>query len=617
MQQADIRNIAIIAHVDHGKTTLVDAFIKQSQLFRDNQQEMKQTQILDSNELEREKGITILAKNIAIDYKGYKINIIDTPGHSDFGGEVERTLNMADGCILVVDAQEGVMPQTEFVLRKAFELNLPVIVVINKIDKKFADVISTRKKVEDLFLNLATSDTQLSFPVFYAIGREGKVFENLPEGDLTVPDVTQGTIQPLLDKIIEYIPKPQGDINGSFQMQVAALDYDSHVGRYLIGRVNRGKAKIGQTLILCKPEDSNLSSGKVTKIFVRKGLNYESTDIAETGDIVAITGIESTEIGATLCDFQTPEPLSLIKISPPSVKIKIEPNTSPFTGKDGDYVTAKQIEQRIEREKETNISLKIEKAQGSSYYISGRGELQLSILIETLRREGYEFQVRRPEVILQEEDGLIKEPVEKLYIDVPEEWIGIITNELGHRKAILQSMETSKGIVHFIYQIKTRNLLGLRNTLLTQTKGTSVLNSFVSGYEPLEKIDEIKRGGVLIAYEKGISTDYALGLAQDRGDLFIKPGEPVYEGMIVGINKFDTDLDINIAKEREVSSRMRVGEVTQIPLKQTLPLTLEYALVFIADDEMLEVTPQSLRLRKVLLTRTERTKAKRQIGNIK
>ena len=635
MNQEKIRNIAIIAHVDHGKTTLVDAFIKQSKLFRENEREMQKTQILDSNELEREKGITILAKNISITYKDYKINIIDTPGHADFGGEVERTLNMADGCILVVDAQEGVMPQTEFVLKKAFELNLLPIVVINKIDKKNANIKRTLNKINDMFLSFASHESQLDFPVFYAIGREGKVFESIPEGNLNIPNSTEGNIQPLLKKIISYIPYPKGDTNGPFQMQISSLDHDKYFGRYLIGKVNRGKLKAGESVVIVKPDETvdisddkqnnidlkreikeekflKVKIGTIARIFVRNGLKYQEVNTAETGDIVALTGIESTEIGATVCTKDNPLPLPLIKITPPSVKIKIEPNTSPLAGKEGKFVTAKQLEERLDHEKSVNIGLKIEKSGGGSYHVSGRGELQLSILIETMRREGYEFQVRKPEVIMQNRKGKYYEPLEKLYIDAPEKYLGTITKELNERDAKMEDMEKESGVVRFVYKIVTRKLLGLRSALLAQSRGTAVLNSLVFDYVPYGGGKGTKRNGVLIAYDDGVASGYSLNTVQERGDLFIKAGEKVYEGMIVGISKFDKDIDMNVTKERHKSAfRLKHDEITQTSLKQVIPLTLEYALVFLENDEMLEVTPQTLRLRKIYLKKVERIWSKR------
>lgn len=616
IEQSKIRNVAIIAHVDHGKTTLVDAFIKQSKLFRDNQEEMQQEQILDSNDLEREKGITILAKNIAVKFKGYKINIIDTPGHADFGGEVERTLNMADGCILVVDAQEGTMPQTEFVLKKALELKLKPIVLINKIDKKFADVKRVENEVMDLFLTLATEDYQLEFPIFYAIAREGKVFDKLPTGDLTIPNSTTGDLQVLLEKIVEYVPSPKGEPNEPLQMLISSLDFDPHIGRHLIGKIARGTLKLNDmTQIATLDEDGKVikkESGRIKQILLREGLEYVETNIGVTGDIVAVAGVDSTAIGSTLCSYSNVEPLPPIRLSPPSVKIQIEQNTSPFAGKEGEFVTAKQLEQRLEKEKAINIGLTIEKGEGASYFVSGRGELQLSILIETMRREGYEFQVRKPEVILKEENGEKLEPVEKLYIDVAEEYLGVITNSVSKRKGDMITMDHNNGQVRFVYRIKTRNLLGLRNELLTLTKGSAVLNNFLDGYEKYTPEDEMPRNGVLISMENGTAMGYALNMVQERGELFITPSTEVYEGMIVGMNKYEQDIEVNPCKARHQSAvRMKHDEITQTALKAIINVTLEYALVFINKDEMLEVTPKNLRLRKVLLEKVKRDWSKR------
>jgi len=611
IQQDKIRNIAIIAHVDHGKTTLVDGFIKQSHLFRDNEIEMQQEQILDSNALEREKGITILAKNISIPYRDYKINIIDTPGHADFGGEVERTLNMADGCVLVVDAQEGPMPQTEFVLKKAFESKLRVIVVINKIDKKYANVAKVTNRIYDLFLKMATDEKQLDFPILYAIAREGMIFTQLPEGDLTDTSRLTGTLEPLLDKVVQFFDPPVGEQNEPFQMQICSLDYDAHLGRLLIGKIKRGTVKIGDKLVVAD-KDKTYERGEVRKLYLKDGLKYAETDSAICGDIVAIAGVESTGIGRTLCISSHIEALEDIKISPPSVKIKIEPNTSPLAGKEGEYVTAKQIEQRMEREKQLNIGLIIDKSDGGSYDVSGRGELQLSILIETMRREGYEFQVRRPEVILQKREDGIYEPLEKLFIDIPEQYVGTVTSSVSQRSAELVDMQTENGMTRFEYKIRTRKLLGLRNQLLTLTKGTAIINSYLEEYIIYENLDELERNGVLIASEAGVSMGYSLNTAQERGELFIGPGLDVYEGMIVGVNKYEEDIDINVCKARHQSAvRMKHDEITQTQLKPTIPLTLEYALVFINDDEMLEVTPKNLRLRKVLLNKVHRVWSKR------
>jgi GTP-binding protein len=424
MEQSKIRNIAIIAHVDHGKTTLVDAFLKQTHVFRDNQEEMSQSMILDTGDLEREKGITIKAKNISVEYNGYHINIIDTPGHADFGGEVERTLNMAEGCLIIVDAQEGPMPQTRFVLKKALENKLMPIVVINKIDKSAADLAKTLSRIQDLFLTLATEDYQLEFPVFYAIARDGKVWSEIPD-DMNSPS----DIKVLLDKIIEYIPAPSGDPDGDFQFQITSVDYDSHVGNYLIGKINRGSVKIEDSVVVSIPGNESaevLARGRVKQILLKQGLGFISADQASAGEIVALVGIDSRAIGATVTNPDYVEPLPVMKISEPSVRIKIEANTSPFVGKDGEFVTAKQLQQRLEKEAVQNISLNIEKTDQGSFYVAGRGDLQLSILLEELRREGFELQVRRPEVITKVIDGKKFEPIEELFIEVPEEFGGTV-----------------------------------------------------------------------------------------------------------------------------------------------------------------------------------------------
>jgi len=614
ISQDKIRNIAIIAHVDHGKTTLVDAFLKQSHIFRENQDEMKQEMILDSGELEREKGITITAKNIAIRYKDYKINIIDTPGHADFGGEVERTLNMADGCLLLVDAQEGTMPQTKFVLKKALELGLKPIVVINKIDKKFADPKRVLDKLHDLFLQLATEADQLDFPVFYAIGREGEVFKEIPSGDLTIPNNIPGDMTPLLDSIIEYVPTPKGDINGPLQMQITTLLFDPHLGRFLVGKIKRGSAKVGDSVVILHNDnpDSPKENGKIKNIRVREGLDFVDVNKASAGEIVAIAGIDSKAIGGTLCTITKPEPLPTIKISNPSVQIKFEANTSPLMGKEGKFVTAKQLQQRLEKEIETNISLKITKGDAGAYYVAGRGELQLSILIETMRREGYEFQIRKPEVLFQEIDGVISEPIEEVIVDVPEEYQGTVQSALSERKAELQDMEIYNRQVKFTYKILTRNLLGLRNILLTSTKGNAVMNNFLLGYVPYTEQAEIFRRGVLISSDNGIAMGYSLNTIQERGDLLIEPGTQVYEGMIIGIHKYENDLEVNPTKERQKSAvRMKHDEITQTVLKAIKPVTLEFALLFLAKDEILEITPKNLRLRKTFLSKTERDWSKR------
>ena len=606
----NIRNVAIIAHVDHGKTTLVDAFMKQTHLFRDNQEEMIQERILDTGDLEREKGITINAKNISITYRDTKINIIDTPGHADFGGEVERTLNMADSCLLLVDAQEGVMPQTKFVLKRALLQGLKVIVVINKIDKKLADCEKTLSKIQDLFLELATDTDQLDFPVYYGIAREGKIFKALPEGDLTVAQTTEGNILPVLDEIVDSMPAPTGDPNKPFQMQVTSLEYDTHLGRYLIGKIKRGTVKLDDPIVVLKrvaEDEVEKTQGRVKGLFTRNGLSWEPIKEATAGDIIAIAGVESLSIGSTICALSNQEILPEIDITPPSVRVKFQANTSPFAGKEGEYVTAKQLAQRLEQEKNLNVGLKIESKTENTYYVSGRGELQLSILVEQLRREGYEFQLSKPEVILKEIDGVVSEPLEELVILAGDEFLSVITQEVSERKGSLINIESENGQSTFTYEILTRNLIGLHRVLMNATKGTALISSYIKEYVPFEKQDDLFRKGVIISMESGTALAYALTSIQERGKLFIKGSTEVYEGMIIGINNHEEDMEVNPCKGRKKTNvRMSHAEVTEINLKSTIPLTIEFALSFINDDELIEVTPKSLRLRKKLLSQTER-----------
>ncbi len=613
VEQQNLRNIAIIAHVDHGKTTLVDAFMKQTNLFRENQDEMNQERILDVGELEKEKGITINAKNISIRYKGVKINIIDTPGHADFGGEVERTLNMADSCLLLVDAKEGTMPQTKFVLKKALELGLKPVVVVNKIDKKLANIKKTISKIQDLFLALATDTSQLDFPIFYGISREGKIWKEIPQGDLTIPNSTEGDLLPILDEIVENLPSPKGDPNGPFQMQITSVEYNEHLGRYLIGKISRGTLKVDDPIILLSEKEGfEKKQGRVREIFLKEGLQWEKQNSASVGEIIALTGIDSTDIGATICGLENPEALPEIKITPPSVRVKFSANTSPFVGKEGKLVTAKQLQQRLEQEKNLNISLKITNTGSNNYYVSGRGELQLAILIEQLRREGYEFELGKPEVILQEREGKRCEPLEELTIDAPDEYMSTITQEVNERKGKLINIETEEGQTRFTFNILTRNLIGLHRVLMNATKGTAIINSFIVDYIPYEKSDELFRKGVIISSETGTALAYSLMSIQDRGRLFIEGSTAVYEGMIIGINNHESDLEVNPCKARHKTNvRMSHAEVTEIALKAPIQLTIEYALSFIRSDELIEVTPKNVRLRKKLLTATQRTWSKR------
>ncbi len=612
-EQQNLRNIAIIAHVDHGKTTLVDAFMKQTHLFRDNQEEMSQTQILDVGELEREKGITINAKNISVRYKGVKINIIDTPGHADFGGEVERTLNMADSCLLLVDAKEGTMPQTKFVLKKALEKGLKPVVVINKIDKKLANIQKTISKIQDLFLSLATNEEQLEFPIFYAISREGKVWRELPEGDLTVADSIEGDLTPILDEIVDNLPAPQGDVDKPFQMLITSIEYNEHLGRYLIGKIANGSVTVDDPIILTSNKEGfQKKQGRVKEIFVKEGMQWQKVNSALTGEIIALTGIDSTDIGATVCSLDNPEPLPEISMTPPSVRVKFSANTSPFVGKEGQFVTAKQLQQRLDQEKNLNISFKIEYMGGDGYFVSGRGELQLAILIEQLRREGYEFELSKPEVILREVDGVECEPLEELYIDAPEEYLSVITQEVNERKGNLINIETEDGVNRFTFNILTRNLIGLHRVLMNATKGTAIINSFIVDYIPFSKSNELFRKGVIISSETGTALAYSLMTIQERGKLFISGSTDVYEGMIIGINNHENDLDVNPCKARHKTNvRMSHAQVTEIALKTPIQLTIEYALSFINNDELIEITPKSVRLRKKLLTETQRIWSKR------
>lgn len=599
-----IRNVAVIAHVDHGKTTLIDFMLKQSHTFRENEAEMSQTTILDSNPLERERGITILAKNTAIYYKDYKINIIDTPGHADFSGEVERTLNMADGALLIIDAQEGPMPQTRFVLKKAIELGLKIIVVLNKIDKKLADVNQTINRTNDLFLELATTTEHLEFPVYYAIGREGRAAGSLDE--LT----NSTTLEPILNEIIEYIPAPSVE-EGTFQMLVSNLDFDTHKGKHAIGRIRRGNLNKGQSLVIINEQGQKIS-GRAESIRISHGLKKIEVDEAFAGDIIDMTGFANVAIGDTITDSTNPEPLPRIILEEPTIKIAISANTSPFAGREGKFTNSRQILERLVKELETNISLRLEK-EGERMILSGRGELHLSILVETLRREGYEFQVEKPQVITKTVDGQTLEPVEVTIIDVPDEFVGIITTEMGKRKGQMIDMHSDgKGNTRFEFKIPSKNLFGIRNDLLTNTKGTAVVNTVFFDFEPITPPIPKIRNGVLIASEGGNALKYGLNNAQGRGITFIEPGTPVYEGMIVGENAKQDDIEINVTKEKkQTNMRASTSDVTLGALTPPTILSLEECIDFLEDDELLEVTPQNLRLRKKYLSRLDRVRQSR------
>ncbi len=589
MNKDQIRNVAIIAHVDHGKTTLVDGLLKQSHTFRDNQAEMSQTLIMDSMDQEHERGITITAKQTAVFYNGYKINIIDTPGHADFSGEVERTLNMADGVLLIVDAQEGPMPQTKFVLQKALDLKLKPVVIINKIDKPAARIEEVEGEIADLFLELATDESQLNYPIYYAIAREGKAGKTTDlDDDLHV----------IFDSIINDIPAPKVDEDAEkgAQLLVAALAADNYLGKYAIGKIFRGKLKKGQQVKLM--QNGAAKSAKVEKIFTYKGLGKEEAEEAIAGDIVALTGVSEANIGDTIATGDNPEALPTIELEPPTLSIYIGPNTSPLKGKEGEFTTSRQIAERLERELETNIALKIV-PDGLGYKVSGRGELHLSVLIETMRREGYELEAGRPEVVYKEVDGKLEEPIENLSIEVDSEFVGAVSQEMGIRKAELKSQElTSTGATRFTYEITTAALIGLRNNLLTATKGTVIMSSIPYGYRPVESKYKPERNGALISFETGVSTAYALDAAQARGILYIPPQVPVYQGMIVGLSNKKEDIDINVCREKQLTNMRTHASDGAIQLTPYTQLSLEQCLDFLLDDELLEVTPQSLRLRK-------------------
>lgn len=602
MDKNKIRNVAIIAHVDHGKTTLVDGLLKQSHTFRDNQAEMSQTLIMDSGDQEHERGITITAKQTAVFYDGYKINIIDTPGHADFSGEVERTLNMADGVLLVVDAQEGPMPQTKFVLQKALGLKLKPVVIINKIDKPAARIEEVKDEISDLFLELATDESQLNYPIYYAIAREGKAGKTTElDDDLHV----------IFESIINDIPAPQVDENEGkgAQLLVAALAADNYLGKYAIGKIFRGKLKKGQSVKLMGRTQT--TNAKIENLFTYRGLGKEETTEAIAGDIVAITGIEKANIGDTIATGDNPEALPTIELEPPTLSIYIGPNTSPLKGKEGEFTTSRQIAERLERELETNIALKIV-PDGLGYKVSGRGELHLSVLIETMRREGYELEAGRPEVVYKDIDGVKSEPVESLSIEVDSEFVGAVSQELGIRKADLKSTEiTSTGSTRFTYEITTSALIGLRNNLLTATKGTVIMSSIPKGYKPVESKYKPERNGALIAFESGVSTAYALDMAQARGTLFIPPQVPVYQGMIVGLSNKKEDIDLNICREKQLTNMRTHASDGAIQLTPYTQLSLEQCLDFLLDDELLEVTPKSLRLRKRQLDPIKRKRENR------
>ena len=587
-----IRNVAIIAHVDHGKTTLVDGLLKQSNTFRDNQAEMSQDLIMDSGDQEQERGITITAKITAVDHAEYRINIIDTPGHADFGGEVERTLNMADGCILIVDAQEGPMPQTKFVLTKALALNLKPIVVINKIDKPGSRIKEVEDELADLFLELAVHEDQLHYPIYYAIGREGKAWKENPTDPTAETDLTV-----IFDGIINDVPAPQVEPDAPFQMLVTALSWDTFQGKYAVGRITRGTISQASPIAVCK-KDGSVVKAKADKLYNHQGLAKLETKEAVAGDIISITGLGDVQIGETVTDPDNPEALPILEVEAPTLKIYLGPNTSPFKGREADFSTSRQISDRLKKELETNIGLEVEQ-DGIGFLVAGRGELHLGVLIETMRREGFEFEVGRPQVVTREEDGKTMEPLEEVIIEIGGDFVGTVQAELGQRRAVLKDQfTTNKGVTKLIYEMPTRTLLGLRNNLMTATKGTIIMNSLIIGYQEQGSALNQQRNGVLIAFQTGNTTAYALQTAEERGTCFVGPGTEVYAGQIIGLNTRGDDMEINVAKEKHLTNMRSSSSDGVVQLTPPTIFSLEQCLDFLENDELLEVTPKNLRLRK-------------------
>ena len=594
----NIRNVAIIAHVDHGKTTLVDALLKQNGIFRTN--EVVQDRVMDSNDLERERGITILAKNTALNYKGVKINIIDTPGHADFGGEVERILSMVDGVILLVDAVEGSMPQTRYVLKKALSLNKQPIVVVNKIDKG-GDLNKTMDSVIDLFIELGANDEQLDFKTVYASARQG--FATLD------PNVITTDMSALLDTIIAEIPAPVGDSNDGLQTIICNIDYDEYVGRIGVGRIVRGSVKDAQTVTVCRT-DGTTYNAKIGKLYQFEGLKRVEVESGSVGDIVAISGIEKINIGETLCSLDKVEQLPFVAIDEPTISMMFMVNNSPFAGKEGKFVTSRHLRARLFREVETNVSMRVEETDNAdSFKVYGRGELHLSILIEEMRREGYEFQVSRPKVIFKEINGKTHEPIENLVVEVPNEYVGAVMSKIGERRGELISMDADdRGETKLEFKIPARCLIGYRNELLTDTKGFGTMASVFMGYEEYKGDIQERNRGSLVCFEGGTTTQYGLFNAQERTTLFVSPGLEVYEGMIVGVNSREDDLVVNVCKTKHLTNNRASGSDESLKLIPPTVMSLEQCMEFIADDELLEVTPKSIRLRKKILNKDLRMK---------
>lgn len=595
-RREDVRNIAIIAHVDHGKTTLVDHMLRQTGTFRQNQQVV--TRVMDSIDLERERGITIMAKNTSVHYKGFKINIVDTPGHADFGGEVERTLTMVDGVLLLVDAAEGPLPGTKFVLKKSLDLDLKPIVVINKIDRKDARAHQVLDEVFELFLSLGANDKQLDFPTIYCIAKQGIAKREL--------DQESSNLEPLFEAIIASVPPPPGDTAAPFQMLVTTIDYNDYLGRLGIGRIHRGTIRLGGPMKVIH-RDGVVDNARVTKIYTFEGLHRVETEEAGAGDVIAIAGMEDVDIGETIADESDPTPLPFVAIEEPTLSMLFIVNNSPFSGQEGRYVTSRHLSERLARELRSNVSLRIELTDTpDAFKVSGRGELHLAILIETMRREGYEFQVSRPEVIYKRIDDVLCEPMEHVIIDVPDEFVGVVIENLGRRKGEMKNMISSSGNTRLEFLVPSRGLIGFRGEFMTQTKGTGILHHNFHGYEPFKGEMAHRTKGALVAMESGESVAYGMWKLQDRSVFFIEPGVRVYSGMIVGENAREHDMNVNVCKTKQLTNMRASGSDEAVRLEPPRILTLEQAIEWIGDDEFVEVTPQSIRLRKKYLDSNER-----------
>jgi GTP-binding protein len=600
MKRENLRNIAIIAHVDHGKTTLVDGLLRQSGTFRSN--EKVQERVMDNIDLERERGITIMAKNTAVEYMGTKINIVDTPGHADFGGEVERTLKMVDGVLLLVDASEGPLPQTRFVLKKALELNLPPIIVVNKIDRPDARIQDVLNEVYDLFIDLDATEDQLDFPIAYTNAKQGVAKLDLNE------EATD--LRPLFELILKTIPPPAGGNNGQLQLLVTNIDYNDYVGRLAIARVFSGSIKVGDLVAMVNSQGQIIRT-KVTQLYGFQGLARVDIKDASAGDIVALAGIEGINIGDTITDIEDPKPLPRITVDEPTISMVFSVNTAPFSGKDGKFVTSRNLRERLEKELLYNVSIKVDFSNTDSFKVMGRGELQLAILIEMMRREGYELSISMPETITKEINGKVHEPMEMLVIDVPEDFVGVVTQQIGMRRGRMQKMQNNgHGRVRLEFRIPSRGLIGFRSQFLTDTRGTGLLNHLFDGYEPWQGLIAKRTTGALVADRAGKTTTYALFHLQPRGTLFIKENTAVYEGMIIGENSRDNDLDVNVIKEKKLTNIRASGADESLQLVPPRIMSLEQAMEFIKEDELVEVTPQNVRLRKKVLEANKRPRSR-------